>query len=84
MTYIGKSVYNIWDAQGIRFGSVVDEKMDGSWKFLLVEWVNDDNFTQSKKEATNPKEAPNYPNWYRVDNIKVFKPEEMISSLRKL
>jgi len=84
MTYIGKAVYNIWDAQSIRFGSVVKEKMEENWKYLLVDWVNDEKFTQAKKDSSSSKEVHNFPEWHRVDNIKVFQPEDMISSLRKL
>ena len=83
-THIGKSVYHVWDSRNIRFGSVVDEKMEGAWKYLLVAWVDDNIFEDSKKEVTNPKETPNYPDWYRVDNIKFFEPEDMMSSLQKL
>ena len=83
-THIGKSVYHVWDSRNIRFGSVVDEKMEGAWKYLLVAWVDDEFFEASKKEVTNPKETPNYPDWYRIDNVKVFEPDDMMSSLQKL
>jgi len=83
-TYIGKSVYHVWSSRNIRFGSVVDEKMEGPWKYLLVAWVDDNSFEDSKKEVINQKETPNYPDWYRVDNVKIFEPDEMITSLQKL
>ena len=46
-THIGKSVYHVWDSRNIRFGSVVDEKMEGAWKYLLVAWVDDNIFEDS-------------------------------------
>ena len=61
-----------------------DEKTENNWKFLLVEWVDNQEYEISKKEVTNPKEKSNYPNWHRIDSVKVFEPEEMMASLRKL
>ena len=84
MSFIGKSVFHVWNIRDIHFGKVVDEKTENDWKFLLVEWVDNQEYEISKKEATNPKEKSNYPNWHRIDSVKVFEPEEMMASLRKL
>ena len=84
MSHIGKSVFHVWNIRDIHFGKVVDEKTENNWKFLLVEWVDNQEYEISKKEVTNPKEKSNYPNWHRIDSVKVFEPEEMMASLRKL
>ena len=84
MSHIGKSVFHVWNIRDIHFGKVVDEKTENNWKFLLVEWVDDQGYENSKKEATNPKETSNYPNWHRIDSVRVFEPEEMMASLNKL
>ena len=84
MSHIGKSVFHVWNIRDIHFGKVVDEKTENDWKFLQVEWVDDQEYENSKKEATNPKETSNYPNWHRIDSVRVFEPTEMIASLRKL
>ena len=84
MSHIGKSVFHVWNIRDIHFGKVVDEKTENDWKFLLVEWVDNEEYENSKKEATNSKEASNYPNWLRIDSVRVFEPAEMMASLRKL
>ena len=84
MSHIGKSVFHVWNIRDIHFGKVVDEKTENDWKFLLVEWVDNEEYENSKKEATNSKETSNYPNWHRVDSVRVFEPTEMMASLRKL
>jgi hypothetical protein len=84
MSHIGKSVFHVWNIRDIHFGKVVDEKMENDWKYLHVEWVDSEGYEKSKKEVTNPKEKSNYPNWHRIDSVKVFEPTEMMASLRKL
>ena len=79
MSHIGKSVFHVWNIRDIHFGKVVDEKTENNWKFLLVEWVDNDEYEYSKKEATNPKEMSNYPNWLRIDSVRVFEPVEMMA-----
>ena len=84
MSFIGKSVFHVWNIRDIHFGKIVDEKIENEWKYLQVEWVDNDEYENSKKEVTNPKEASSYPNWHRIDGVRVFEPTKMMASLRKL
>ena len=84
MSHIGKSVFHVWNIRDIHFGKVVDEKTENDWKYLQIEWVDSEEYEKAEKEVTNPKEKSNYPNWHRIDSVKVFEPTEMMASLRKL
>ena len=79
MSLNGKSVYFIHDVDNIQFGSVVNERMDGNWKWVQVNWTNG--------APTNKYKAPNInikDNWFRIDTVRIFKPIDMINSLQQL
>ena len=40
MSLVGKSVYHIHDVNKIQFGNVVDEKLEKTWKWVKVNWLN--------------------------------------------
>ena len=79
MSLVGKSVYHIHDVNKIQFGNVIDEKLEKTWKWVKVNWLNG-----------IPSNSYNYPsyntdaNWFRIDTIKVFEPQDMICDLQAL
>ena len=40
MSLVGKSVYHIHDVNKIQFGNVIDEKLEKTWKWVKVNWLN--------------------------------------------
>ena len=79
MSLIGKSVYHVHDVNKIQFGNVVDEKSEKTWRWVKVNWLN--------AAPTNIYNSPSFntdTNWFRIDTIKVFEPQDMIYDLHAL
>ena len=79
MSIIGKSVYLVHDTDNIQFGNVINERMEGAWRWVQINWING--------APTNKYKAPNIDvknNWFRIDTLKIFEPVEMIDNLRNL
>lgn len=86
MNFIGKPVYNIWRERHIRFGIVIEEKNEDKWKYVRVDWKDDDAFEMDRKRVTdlrNVEMDPKY-EWYRIDEIKVFNPVKMLLTIGKV
>ena len=79
MSLVGKSVYHIHDVNKIQFGNVIDEKLEKTWKWVKVNWLNGlpTNIYNSPSFDTNG-------NWFRIDTIKIFEPRDMICDLQAL
>ena len=79
MSLVGKSVYHIHDVNKIQFGNVIDEKLEKTWKWVKVNWSNG--------TPTNIYNSPSFDldtNWFRIDTIMVFEPQDMICDLQAL
>ena len=79
MSLVGKSVYHIHDVNKIQFGNVIDEKLEKTWKWVKINWLNG--------TPTNIYNSPSFDpdtNWFRIDTIKVFEPQDMICDLQAL
>ena len=86
MNFIGKPVYNIWRERHIRFGVVLEEKIENKWKYVRVDWKDDEAFEMDRDRVTvlrNMEIDPKY-EWYRVDKIKVFNPVKMVLTIGKV
>jgi len=86
MNFVGKPVYNIWRERHIRFGIVIEEKNEDKWKYVRVDWKDDDAFEMDRKRVTdlrNVEMDPKY-EWYRIDEIKVFNPVKMLLTIGKV
>ena len=79
MSLIGKSVYHIHDVNKIQFGNVIEEKTESTWKWVKINWTNGipANIYNSPSFDTNA-------NWFRIDTIRVFEPQDMICDLQAL
>ena len=79
MSLVGKSVYHIHDVNKIQFGNVIDEKLEKTWKWVKVNWLNGlpTNIYNSPSFDTNG-------NWFRIDTIRIFEPRDMICDLQAL
>ena len=79
MSLIGTSVYHVHDVDQIQFGNVVDEKLEKTWKWVKVNWLNG--------VPTNIYNSPSFDtngNWFRIDTIRIFEPRDMICDLQAL
>ena len=86
MSFIGKSVYAIWGGRNLRFGTVIEERTENKWKFVKVSWKDDEAYEMDRDrviELRNVDIDSKY-DWHRADNIVVFEPSEMITTLKKL
>jgi|TARA_Y100000310_G_scaffold130057_1_gene129227 hypothetical protein len=79
MSLVGKSVYHIHDVNKIQFGNVIDEKLDKTWKWVKVNWLNGPPTNNYNSPSLNIKT-----NWFRIDTVQVFNPQDMIYDLHAL
>jgi hypothetical protein len=85
---LGKKVWNKFGTI-LRFGTVTTEKTENGWKFVKVDWVDDESFRNSTawkaKMRGNDDAIPiNDLGWYRMDKITEFSPVKTIKTLEKL
>jgi|TARA_Y100000034_G_C6789345_1_gene353298 hypothetical protein len=86
MNFVGKTVYAIWRERHIRFGVVLEEKIENKWKYVRVDWKDDKAFEMDRDRVTalrNMEIDPQF-EWYRIDQIKAFNPMQMVLTLGKL
>jgi len=79
MSFVGKSVYHVHDVNQIQFGNVVDEKNGPNWKWVKVNWLNGPPTNNYNSPSLDTKT-----NWFRVDTVRVFNPQDMIYDLQTL
>ena len=90
MSFVGKSVYSVWGGSTLRFGRVVEEKMEdtgvGPWKFVRVDWEDDETHEMDLNRIVSLRniEYDVVWDWYRIDKIRVFEPSKMIATLNNL
>ncbi len=86
MSFIGKSVYAIWGGRNLRFGTVIEERTENKWKFVKVNWKDDEAYEMDRDRVTELRniEVDSKYDWHRADNVVVFEPSEMITTLKKL
>ncbi len=89
MTHVGKQVYRVWANDSLRFGTVIEEKMDKDggvheWKFVRVKWIDDEAFEQDRRRVIRFRGYDKYSDWYRIDKIKVFNCSRLIKTIKKL
>ena len=79
MSLVGRSVYHVHSVDQIQFGNVVNEKTEKNWLWVQVNWANGKPFTMYNSPTVNTNE-----NWFRIDTIKVFEPQDMIDTIQSL
>ena len=86
MSFIGKPVYKIWATNALRFGNVIAEKTKDGWKYVRVDWKDDEAYEMDIKrvvELRNIKYEKEH-EWYRIDHVKFFDPLKMVETLGKV
>ena len=89
MTHVGKQVYTLFGNSSLRFGTVVEEKMEKNggpheWKFVRVKWIDDEAFEQDRAAVIGLRGYDKYSDWYRIDKVKVFNPLKIVETIKKL
>ena len=86
MGLIGKSVYKVWAFNSLRFGNIVAEKKKDGWKYVKVDWKDDEAYEMDVARVVELRSVKYDENheWHRVDSIKVFDPITMTQTLGKL
>jgi len=83
MSLIGKSVSHVF-ADIFRFGTVIEEKTDNTWKYVKINWFDDESFEMDRRRVMNLRGYDKYSDWYRIDKVNFIDVEKMISTLNKL
>ncbi len=83
MSLIGKSVSHVF-ANTFRFGTVIEEKTDNIWKYVKINWFDDESFEMDRRRVMNLRGYDKYSDWYRIDKVNFIDVEKMISTLNKL
>lgn len=83
MSLIGKSVSHVF-ADIFRFGTVIEEKTDNTWKYVKINWFDDESFEMDRLRVINLRGYDKYSDWYRIDKVNFIDAEKMISTLNKL
>jgi hypothetical protein len=86
MNLVGKSVYTVWGNRSLRFGTVIEERTENKWKFVKVDWKNDEAYEMDRKRVTDLRnlEVDSKYDWHRTDHIVVIEPLKMMTTLSKL
>ncbi len=86
MSFIGKPVYKIWATNALRFGNVTADKTKDNWKYVRVDWKNDEAYKVDIERVVKLRniEYDEEHEWHRIDNIKFFDPLKMAATLGKL
>ena len=86
MSTIRKTVYKIWANSSLRFGNIIDEKMDGNWLYVNIKWQDDQAHQKDIArvlELRNIEYDTKY-DWHRIDSVQVFDAYKMTATLEKL
>jgi len=78
---------SVWSKFGgsLRFGNVKEEKIEKGWKFLKINWMDDEAYEASISWKSKMRGGRDFTKtWYRIDEVKVFTPAKMIGTLKKL
>jgi hypothetical protein len=81
---IGKNVWSRFGDNCLRFGKVVEEKIQNGWAYVRVEWVDDEAFEMDRQRVIEMRGYDKYDNWHRVDQISFFNKEGLINTISKL
>ena len=80
---IGKCVGNIYGVI-VRYGIVIEEKMEGGWKFLKIRWYNDDIYEKTMSHRSYLLRQEYSKEFYRVDELLFIDLHKTISSLTEI
>ena len=85
MSMLEKIVMNIWGGVP-RFGRVIEEKIENNWRYVKVNWVNDEAFEMDHRRVLKLRNIKVYEkfDWYRSDKVRIINLSKLISTLSEL
>ena len=81
---IGNTVWSKFGDHCLRFGKVVEEKIQNGWAYVRVDWVDDEAFEMDRQRVMELRGTDKYDDWVRVDKVSFFKKEGLINTVNKL
>ena len=84
-SFIGQPVFLPWGGI-LRFGNIIEERIEDNIRYVKVDWKDDDQYEESKKWALqmSADQTKRYPEWHKITSLFQFEPEKMLSTIRKL
>lgn len=81
---IGNTVWSKFGDHCLRFGKVVEEKIQNGWVYVRVDWVDDEAFEMDRQRVMELRGTDKYDDWVRVDQVSFFKKEGLNNTFNKL
>ena len=81
---IGNNVWKKFGNHILRIGKVVEEKYCDKWKYVRIEWIDDEAFEMDRKRVIELRGYDKYSDWYRTDSVHSFNKEEITNKINKL
>ncbi len=81
---IGKNVWTLFGNHVFRCGKVIEEDTCDGWKYVKVEWIDDDGFEVDRQRVIRLRGYDMYSDWYRLDKLHVFDKDALINKISKL
>jgi len=79
----GDVVYNGWRGYR-RYGVVTETEMQGSWKYCIVDWIDDENYKERTGYINKLRNTTDYGRKkYRVDELKRIDVKRELNILKK-
>ena len=81
---IGKNVWSKYGDHVLRFGKILEEKIENGWVFVRIGWVDDDAFNMDRQRLIRLRGEDFRSDWSRIDKVSFFEKEELVSKINKL
>ena len=81
---IGNTVWSNFGDHCLRFGKVVEQKIQNGWAFVRVDWVDDEAFEMDRARVMEMRGYDRYDEWMRIDKVSFFKKQGLINTINKL
>jgi hypothetical protein len=81
---IGNNVWSSFGDHCLRFGKVVEQKIQNGWAFVRVDWVDDEAFEMDRTRVMEMRGYDKYEDWIRIDKVSFFKKQGLINTINKL
>ena len=82
---IGQPVFLPW-GEGLRFGNIIEERMEENIRYVKVDWKNDEKYESAREWdlKMSPRHKNRHSEWHKITNLFQFEPEKLLSTIRKL
>ena len=81
---IGNTVWSNFGDHCLRFGKVVEQKIQNGWAFVRVDWVDDEAFEMDRARVMEMRGYDRYDEWMRIDKVSFFKKQGLFNTINKL